>query len=386
MPTVNSQVYTILNSAVATAMGRDAATINAGNFVDFGRSTMAAQTSANSDAIFGALIDRIAKTAVMNRLYSSKWKGILKNELEYGAVLQRIRVAPMEALEGEHWEINESLDAGELSPFIIHLPDITQTLFSDYKAFEFGITITREQMKTAFTSEGALTSFIEGIYTAIASTIELYIERSARLAVNTFIAEKYNLRAETGKLHAVNLIEQYYLETGETVNEGTCLVDADFLKWVAVYISRIKSEMAEMSKSFVKGDIPTFEDAPKMIALTQLTAALNTYVTANAYNAERIPALSPDIEVTGWQANGNIRIRQTYTDSSGATVTVNFKPMAILYSDRALGATVYDHTTDTIFNPRRRYYNVWEHITNGYYCDLAEPGIVFYIANYTPTT
>lgn len=386
MPTVNTQVYTILNSAVAAAMGRDAATITAGNFVDFGRSTMAAQSSATSDAIFGALIDRIAKTAVMNRLYRSKWRNVLRTELEYGAVLQRIRVAPMTALEGEQWIINEQLTAGDVSPFMIHLPDVQQTLFSDHKAYEFGITITRDQMKTAFTSEGALTAFIEGIYTSIASTVELYIERAARLAVNTFIAEKYNLRTATGKIHAVNLIEQYYLETGETVNEGTCLVDPDFLKWTAVYISRIRSEMAELSTSFAKGTIPVYEDDPKMIALTQLTAALNTYVNANAYNVDRIPALNPDLEVTGWQANGNIRIRQNYTDSSGATVTVTFKPLAVLYSDRALGATVFDHTTDSIVNPRRKYTNVWEHITCGYYCDLDEAGVVFYIANYTPTT
>ena len=50
MPTVNTDIYTILNSAVAEAMGTAVTpAINAGNFVDFGRTTMA---TADADVIF----------------------------------------------------------------------------------------------------------------------------------------------------------------------------------------------------------------------------------------------------------------------------------------------------------------------------------------------
>ena len=187
MPSVNTDIYTILNSAVAEAQGTAVTpAINAGNFVDFGRTTMA---TADADVIFGKLIDRIGKTAVMNRVYNSKWRGVLSTELEFGAILQRLRVAPVDAQAGEQFNISDALQEADVDPYVIQLPDVAQTLFKDFKAYQFGVTVTREQLKSAFVSEAALAAFIEGIYTAISNSVEIYIERAIRLAVNTYICE-----------------------------------------------------------------------------------------------------------------------------------------------------------------------------------------------------
>ena len=118
------------------------------------------------------------------------------------------------------------------------------------------------------------------------------------------------------------------------------------------------------------------------IAHTKFIRGVNTYVVADAYNAEKLTALTPDIEVSGWQSIGSLLINQTYTGSDGETKTVeNLAVVGVLYSPRGLGATVYDHSADSIYNPRRRYYNIWEHVTCGYFADLAESGCVFYLAD-----
>ena len=212
MPSVNTDIYTILNSAVAEAQGTAVTpAITAGNFVDFGRTTMA---TADADVIFGKLIDRIGKTAVMNRVYNSKWRGVLSTELEFGAILQRLRVAPVDAQEGEHFNIYDALQEADVDPYVIQLPDVAQTLFKDFKAYQFGVTVTREQLKSAFVSEAALAAFIEGVYTAISNSVEIYIERAIRLAVNTYICEKYTLsQTATTRRHAVNLVTAYNADT-----------------------------------------------------------------------------------------------------------------------------------------------------------------------------
>lgn len=381
MPTINTDIYTILNSAVAEAQGTAVTpAINAGNFVDFGRTTM---STPDADVIFGKLLDRIGKTTVMNRVYNSKWRGVLSTELEFGAILQRLRVAPMDAQAGEQFNISDALATGDLDPFVIQLPDVVQTLFKDFKAYQFGVTVTREQLKSAFVSEGALAAFIEGIYTAIETSLELYIERAVRLAVNTYICEKYTLsNGSDPRKHAVNLVKAYADETGNTTTAAKALKDPAFLRWATQYIGEIKTQMSEMSNAFSTGDIPTFEDNPRFIAHTSFVRGVNTYVVADTYNADKLTALNADIEVSGWQAVGSPVINQTYTGSDGQTKTVNsLTVVGVLYSPRGLGATVYDHTSDTIYNPRRRYYNIWEHITCGYFADLAESGCVFYLAD-----
>lgn len=381
MPTINKDVYTILNSAVAEAMGTDvSAVITAGNFVDFGRTTI---SNAENDVIFSKLLDRIGKTAVMNRVYNSKWRGVLATELEYGAMLQRLRIAPLTAQEGEQYSISDALTAEDVSPFIIHLPEVVQSLFKDFKAYEFGVTVTRDQMKTAFTSESAMVAFIEGIYTSISTSVELYIERAIRLAVNTFIGEKYTLsQTDTFRRHAVNLISAYSTETGKTITTAKALTDSDFLKWATQYIGDIRTQMSEMSTVFCTGDVPTFEDTPAFIAHSKFSRGVNTYVVADAFNSDALTPLNPDIVVSGWQAVGTPVINMTYTGSDGKTKTVsNLTVVGVLFSPRALGATVFDHTSEAIWNPRRRYFNVWEHITCGYFADLAECGCVFYLAD-----
>lgn len=381
MPTVNTDIYTILNSAVAEAQGTAVTpAITAGNFVDFGRTTMA---TADADVIFGKLIDRIGKTAVMNRVYNSKWRGVLSTELEFGAILQRLRVAPVDAQAGEQFNISDALQAADLDPYVIQLPDVAQTLFKDFKAYQFGVTVTREQLKSAFVSEAALAAFIEGVYTAIANSVEIYIERAIRLAVNTYICEKYTLsQTATTRRHAVNLVAAYNADTGKTITAATALKNPDFLRWATQYIGEIKTQMSEMSTVFNTGDIPTFEDSPMFIAHTTFIRGVNTYVVADTYNADKLTALTPDIEVSGWQAVGSPLINQTYTGSDGTTKTVeNLAVIGVLYSPRGLGATVFDHSADSIYNPRRRYYNIWEHITCGYFADLAECGCVFYLAD-----
>ncbi len=381
MPTVNTDIYTILNSAVAEAQGTAVTpAINAGNFVDFGRTTMA---TADADVIFGKLVDRIGKTAVMNRVYNSKWRGVLSTELEFGAILQRLRVAPVDAMEGEQFNISDALESADLDPYVIHLPDVAQTLFKDFKAYQFGVTITKEQLKSAFVSEGALAAFIEGIYTAISNTLEIYIERAVRLAVNTYICEKYTLaQGAESRRHAINLVAEYAAATGKTTTAAKALNDAEFLRWATQFVGEIKTQMSEMSTVFSNGEIPTFEDSPMFIAHTKFIRGVNTYVVADAYNAEKLTALTPDIEVSGWQSIGSLLINQTYTGSDGETKTVeNLAVVGVLYSPRGLGATVYDHSADSIYNPRRRYYNIWEHVTCGYFADLAESGCVFYLAD-----
>lgn len=383
MPTINTDVYTILNSAVAESYGTAVTpVVTAGNFVDFGRTTMA---TADADVIFGKLIDRIGKTAVMNRVYNSKWRGVLSTELEFGAILQRLRVAPVEAQAGEQFKISDALATTDLDPYVIQLPDVVQTLFKDFKAYQFGVTITREQMKSAFVSESALAAFIEGIYTAIATSVEMYIERAVRLAVNTYICEKYTLsKTDTTRRHAINLVTEYNAQTGATVTAATAMKNRDFLRWATQFIGEIKTQMSEMSTVFSTGGIPIFEDNPMFIAHTSFIRGVNTYVVADTYNVDKLSALTPDIEVSGWQAVGSPVINQTYTGSDGTTKTVdNLIVVGVMYSPRGLGATVYDHSADSIYNPRRRYYNVWEHITCGYFADLAECGCVFYLADAT---
>ena len=85
------QIYTVVNGAAAQALGTGAiAAVDTASFVSLGNSVLS--SSVNTEAFLNTLAQRIGRTIISYREYKNKFRDMVLNDFEYGAILQKIKV------------------------------------------------------------------------------------------------------------------------------------------------------------------------------------------------------------------------------------------------------------------------------------------------------
>ena len=97
--TVN-QVYKIVNS-VASQMYDDNApeVTNLTGLISLGNDIMSSGT--DKDAFLNTLVDRIGRTIISQRAYSAGVTALINDAFTFGAIMQKIYVAPIAATESD---------------------------------------------------------------------------------------------------------------------------------------------------------------------------------------------------------------------------------------------------------------------------------------------
>ena len=87
-----NQIYGILNDVVAQGLGQTAlATVNEQNLIALGDAVLSSTT--NTEAFLNTLVQRIGRTIIRYRKYENKLRGMILDDMEYGAIVQKIRIA-----------------------------------------------------------------------------------------------------------------------------------------------------------------------------------------------------------------------------------------------------------------------------------------------------
>ena len=100
------QIYTVVNGAAAQALGTGAiAAVDTASFVSLGNSVLS--SSVNTEAFLNTLAQRIGRTIISYREYKNKFRDMVLNDFEYGAILQKIKVAMPSAEEDESYGLTD---------------------------------------------------------------------------------------------------------------------------------------------------------------------------------------------------------------------------------------------------------------------------------------
>lgn len=356
--------------------------------------------AADNDIIFGALIDRIGKTVIANRLYENQFDWLAMDSFEYGYILQNIDVELFTPRANGKYYSGSAPDTDLYSEFT---PTIYATLFKNSISWEFAMTITREQIKSAFTSAEQLAAFINGIYVAMDESMTKTLENFARETLASYMAEKLVAQAaadaaNTDTVQAINLIAAYNGETGQTVTTTTAWYNAEFLRWCTSKFLEIKKLMGNMTVLFnnYQRDKFTSGDYFRFVINSKFADNIKRFMTSDTYHKELVESPGVYREVDYWQGvgtTGSLQDRTTINaklvsgaESQGAFVnnTVN-KPYIIgaMFDRYAIGMTIYDRETVSVPNPHRHRTNVFEQAAVGNFLNLAENGVVFYLENLT---
>ena len=271
-------------------------------------------------------------------------------------------------------------------------------LLSVEVTFEVPLSFTEKQVKESFSSAEQLNGFVTMLTVAVENSLTVKIDGLIMRTINNMIAETMvnDLDANkdgtlenlaNGSIKAVNLLKLF--NTGKTaaqqVAKEKALNNSEFIRFATYQMSLYSERMARISKLFNAGGKEKFtpKDLQRVVLLSDFAKASEMYLLADTRNAEKV--VLPNHEtVPYWQGSGqsyafndvsNIKVKT----ASGVTVDAN-GILGIIFDRDALGVANLDKRVTTNYNPKAEFYTNFYKVDVGFYNDLNENFVVFYIA------
>lgn len=372
-----NQIYSILNDVVAQGVGSDAiAAVNNQNLVSLGNAVL--NSTSNTEAFLNALLQRIGRTIIRYRKYENKLRGMILDDFEYGAIVQKIRIAMPEAEEDQSFGL---VDGQSVDHYEVKKPDVQQKLFVTRTPYQYKVTIQRKHLKEAFLSEDAMGRFIAGIFGEVRNAIDLGLERLARNAFNNMIAESYGATAAAPKQNVVNLGTLYRsINANAPATADGLMNDNDFLRFAVSTINTRIDMLQEMSvlNTPDANALPTFtpKDRMHVYIMSGFKRRLETVVQYAAFN-EMLVDIAGNETLTYLQSAQSPYAINVTRASDGTSISVE-NIVGLVYDRDACGAYKWDEEVSTTpLNSAGLYYNSYYHLQQLWFNDLSENFVVF---------
>lgn len=390
-----TQLYTLINSVTKEVLG-ESAVVNEdlSNVVDIGKQVIDQQNGL--DNYVRKLVNHIGKVIFVNRAYAGGVPSVIMDAWEFGSILEKISTAMPEAQENESWNLQ---DGQEYKQDVFHQPKVEAKFFNSKVTFEIPMSFTEIQVKESFSSAEQLNGFISMITTSIENSMTVKLDALIMRAINNMIAETLAASIGTGAagakvldftktgVKAVNLLAGFNAQTGKTLTTAKALSDPDFIKYATYQISLVSDRMTKVSSLFNVDGKQRFTpaDMRRVVLLSDFSKASVTYLQSDINNPEMVALPSHD-SVPYWQGSGtDYALSSTgkidVKTASGETVSVpeTAAIIGVVFDRDAVGVANLDRRVTTNYNAKAEFYNNYYKMDAGYYNDLAENFVVFFV-------
>lgn len=362
-----TQLYTIVNEVAKETMGtEDIDVIDTASLVALGNSVLSSQS--NTEAFLNTLVQRIGKTIISYRPYTSKLSLLDVGDMEFGQIMQKTKTQMPIAIEDDTYNL---VDGESLDMYVVSKPEVHQKLFVKRTPLAFMKTFQTKALKEAFLSAEAMGNFVASIYGEIRNAIELAQENLGRLTMANYMAN-------ASSQQVYDLVTLYNTATSSSVPVGEqALLNESFMRYALMTIKNVAFSMETMSVLYNDGTETRHTPAglQRVASLVQFRTALETQVEYAAFH-ENYVKLASDIVVPYWQAaKSPFDIEVQDEEQEEKTIS---NVVAFIHDRDALGTyRREEEVLTTPVNARGRYYNTYYHIDNLYFNDLSENGVVF---------
>lgn len=364
-----NQIYTIVNSAADQAIGDSGITaIDTQSLISLGNVVL--DSSTNTEAFLNTLAQRIGRTIYRFRDYNNKFKDMLISDMEWGAILAKIRVEMPVAESDQMYGLTDGV---AVDHYVVAKPKAHQKLFVTRTPYQFKITIQRETLKEAFLSAEAMGSFIALVFGEVRNAIELSLESLGRLTLAGAISEA------SQATQTIDLVTDYNADTGSTLTAATALYNADFLRYAIFRINNIIDMIQDMSVLYCDGNLPTFtnKENMKIRVLSAFQRRLETVVEYAAFHDQFTSIDGQYSTINYWQAEQTPSSIDILKPSDG-TAFQESNIIAVVHDRDAFGIYQIDETVlTTPINAAGAYYNQYWHEKQGRFVDTSENLVVF---------
>lgn len=384
-----TQIYTIVNEVAAQAMGsKTLAVVDNTGLVALGNAVLGSNETKNN--FINALTDRIGRTIVSFRAYHSHFPDFERDSIEWGNILQKLKVAMPEAESDDSFNL---ADGKSVDQYKINKPKVNQLLFTNETPWQTHITVHLDELEKAFVDSSAMGAFISGMFGEVQNRIELAMENLSIDCVNNYMAEM--LKRKTQKpSRVINLVTEYNTSMGlkseSALTTKEALNTPAFLEYVVRRINTISSTMEYMTSGMFNDSVYAGDESqnviysrhtPKseqrMMLFIDLVNSLKTNVNSKAFNMKEVAIDIPFMTVPFWQSI-NKPDAISIKPASGGTNVSQSKIMGILFDREGMGTFKNKYTSLTSpINAAGKYYNVFYHMITMYYNDLTENAVVF---------
>lgn len=399
-----TQLYTLINNVTKEILG-ETVVVNEdlSNVVDIGKSIFD-QTSV--DNYVKKLVNHIGKVVFQNRAYAGGVPSVLMDAWEFGSVLQKVSMALPEATENESWNL---VDGHEYKQDVFTAPKVEAKFYNSKVTFEIPMSFTEKQVKESFSSREQLNGFISMITTGVENSMTVKLDALIMRAINNMTGETLVAGIGSGTAgaktldfsktsgRAINLLKLYndQAATADKVTVATALTNYKFIKFATYNMGIVADRMSKISKLFNVGGKERFTPADMLrcVLLSDFAKAAVTYLQADIQSPEMV-ALPQHDAVPYWQGSGtdyalsSIGVIDVKT-ASGEIVKVpaegvgagkkNAAILGVMFDRDAVGVANLDRRTTTAYNAKAEFYNNWYKMDAGYYNDLNENFVVFFI-------
>ena len=379
------QANTLLASLHQQATGETAVTpTDLSSFISVAQNTL----TAGYDVVLGALTQMVSDTIMSVRPYNRKFAGLLYDTKEYGGIIRKIQFEDIDPEAASDYAL---VDGSSIDQYVVKKPVVLQTNYVGSNEWASHYSITRNQLKMAFTSPSALGEFFTGLMMHFSNQKEQWLEEMARTTLCDFIAAKADMG---GTYDVIHLLTEYNTVTGaspaftaQTIRQPENF--PGFMKWVYGRVASLCDKMTERSELFqqvftghrIMRHTPLVDQ--RVYMLDEFLRAMEAEVLADTYHDNFLRYA--DVESVGyWQAIENpdeIQVTPVYTDSSCAPVTGSAQTLTdvigVVFDRDAVGYNIYQDSMDASpYNARGDYYNLWYRVRIQYQVDVSEKGFV----------
>ena len=380
----NFNSATILNDIVSQATGKTAITsVSTADFVSVANT--AAEIS--TDQLLDAITQTLSRTIFSIRPYSRKFKGLYMDTLRFGNHTRKLNIADSDWDKDMRYDV---INGNSVDDQIVKKPPVLQTNFYGQNIFSRQITIFKDQLNIALSSEDEFQRFITMVMTNASDQIEQAHESTARMTLANFIGGKVKGDAD----NVIHLVTKYNDVAGTTLTADTVKQPENFvpfMKWATGYIKTVSDWMTERTQKFhinVTGkeiSRHTPYNKQKLYLYSEELNNIDASVMTSIFNDSYLKMADHE-KVGFWQSIDSpdgINVKASYMNAAGNVVsdtesTATSNIFGVLFDEEAVGITTYgEWSAPSPFNARGGYSNIFWHFNDRYYNDFTENGVVF---------
>ena len=382
-----NQLHELVNTVTKEVLGTTTVVQeDLSNIVDVGKEIV---NTDNLDNYVKKLVNHIGKVVFKNRLYAGSAPSVLMDSWEFGSILEKVSADLPQATVNESWKLQNGVD---YSPDIFYQPSVSAKFFNSKVTFEIPLSFTERQVKESFSNVNQLNGFISMLTTAVENSMTVKLDSLIMRTINNMTAEtlKADLEekgvlntAKTG-VKAVNLLKLFNDKYGTKLTKDKALSDKEFIRYATYVIGLYSDRMSKISTLFNIGRKERFTSPEYLhvVLLSDFEKASNIFLKADLNNENMITLPKHDT-VPYWQGSGtnysfedvsSINVRTT----SGTEVNVS-GILGVMFDRDALGVSNLDRRVTTNYNPKGEFYTNFYKFDAGYFNDMNENFVVFFV-------
>lgn len=387
-----TQVYDLLNTITGELLG-DTVVVNEdlSNVVEVGQ---AFENMENGlDHYVRSLQNHIGRVVFVNRVYGGRAPRVLMDGWEYGSIMEKIRAKLPEATENETWELQ---DGASYDPNIFTAPQVSVKFFNKRTTFEIPISITERQVKESFSNATQLNAFYSMIQTAIENSmtvkLDALIMRTINAAIGETLLSEYPTNDDYDQSSGVRAVNLLYKYNNEVLGVGDTPLTVDaamhspaFIRYASLQIALYVDRLSVMSTLFnVEGTEKfTPRDRMHLLMLSEFKRGADVYLQSDTFHDEftRLPEAE---SITFWQGSGtdygfDSTSKIDIVTPSGSQCQAS-GILGVIFDRDTLGVSNLNRRVTTNYNAKAEFWNEWHKADAGYFLDMAENCVVFFVA------